>query len=82
MSTATAVRRCDPGATERSLFDEAMGGEPNRTTLEELIACVWEGLAVRGTSACPICGAEMEARYGVHARPVDGRCSSCGTTLA
>jgi hypothetical protein len=78
VSTATAIRRCDPGATERSLFDETMGGEP---TLEELIAGVWEGLAVHGTSSCPVCGAEMEARYGVHARPVDGRCASCGTTI-
>ena len=79
MSAATAVRRCAPAATERSLFDEAMGGEP---TLAELIAGVWEGLAVHGTSSCPVCGAEMEARYGVHARPVDGRCASCGSTLA
>jgi hypothetical protein len=82
VSAATVVRRCAPAATERSLFDEAMGGEPNRTTLEELIAGVWEGLAVHGTSSCPVCGAEMEARYGVHARPVDGRCASCGSTLA
>ena len=79
MSSATALRHCAPGATERSLFDEAMGGEP---TLEELIAGVWEGLAVHGTSSCPVCGAAMTARYGVHARPVDGRCATCGATLA
>jgi hypothetical protein len=82
VSAATVLRRCTPGATERSLFDEPMGGESNRTTLEELIAGVWEGLAVRGTSSCPVCGAAMEARYGAHARPVDGSCASCGATLA
>lgn len=79
MSPATVVRRCTPGAAERSLFDEPMGGEP---TLAELIAGVWEGLAVRGTSSCPVCGAVMQARFGAHARPVDGRCAACGTTLA
>jgi hypothetical protein len=78
VSAATVIRRCTPGATERSLFDEAMGGEP---TLEDLIAGVWEGLAVRGTSSCPGCGAELAARFGAHSRPVDGRCTSCGATL-
>jgi hypothetical protein len=82
VSAATVIRRCPPEATERSLFDEPMGGEHNRTTLEELIAGVWEGLAVRGISSCPVCGAAMEARYGAHAQPVDGRCVSCGATLA
>jgi hypothetical protein len=82
VSTATVIRRCTPGATERSLFDGPMGGGSDGTTLEELIAGVWEGLAVRGTSSCPVCGAAMEARYGAHARPVDGRCTSCGATLA
>jgi hypothetical protein len=79
VSTATAVRRCAPEAATRPLFDEAMGGEP---TLEELIAGVWEGLAVHGTSSCPVCGAAMEARFGAHAGPVDGRCTSCGATLS
>jgi hypothetical protein len=80
VSAATAVRRCAPEATERSLFDEALGGEP---TLEEVIAGVWEGLAVHGTSSCPVCGASMKARFGAHSRqPVDGRCASCGATLA
>jgi hypothetical protein len=82
MSAATAVRRCAPGAAERSLFDEPMGGEPSRATLEELIAGVWEGLVVHGASLCPVCGATMKARYGAHSRPVDGRCGACGTTLA
>ena len=79
VSSATAIGRSVPGSAERSLFDEPIGGEP---TLEELIAGVWEGLAVHGTSSCPVCGEAMEARFGAHARPVDGRCASCGATLA
>lgn len=79
MSIATIPRRCGPGARERSLFDDILGGEP---TLAELIAGVWEGLAVQGTSRCPICGGAMQARYGAHSRPVDGRCASCGATLS
>jgi hypothetical protein len=82
VTAATAIRRCTPEATERSLFDEPMGGERNRMTLEDLIAGVWEGLAARGTSSCPVCGAAMEAHHGAHAKPVDGRCASCGSTLA
>ena len=79
MSAATAFRRCTPEATEGSLFDEPTDDRP---TLGELIAGVWEGLAVRGTSSCPVCGAAMEARFGAHAQPVDGRCRACGTTLS
>jgi len=82
VSATTVVRRCAPGGADRSLFEEPIGGEPNRTTLEDLIAGVWEGLAVHGTSPCPVCGAAMQARFGAHARPVDGRCGSCGATLA
>jgi hypothetical protein len=81
VSTATPVRHSALGRSARSLFNEPMGGEPNRTTLEDVIAGVWEGLAVHGASACPVCGATMQARYWAHARPVDGRCADCGTLL-
>ena len=79
MSSATVTRGCDPGVRERSLFDDFPGGEP---MLAELIASVWEGLAVHGTSPCPVCGGAMRARYGPHSRPVDGRCAACGATLS
>jgi hypothetical protein len=82
MSTATVPWRCTPRAGERSLFDHSVDGGPNRSTLEQLIAGVWEGLAVRGTAACPVCGAAMHARFGAHSRPVDGRCAGCGATLS
>ena len=79
MSTATAPQRCAPGTREGSLFEDVVGGEP---TLEELIASVWEGLAVHGTAPCPACGATMQARYGAHSRPVDGCCAECGATVS
>jgi hypothetical protein len=56
-----------------------LGGEP---TLDELFAGVWEGLAAHQPAACPVCGSEMAPVYGVHPRPVGGRCRDCDTVLA
>jgi hypothetical protein len=50
-------------------------------TLDELIAALWQGLDADQTVACPVCGAEMKPEYAAHARPVGGRCLSCGSTL-
>ena len=61
-----------------SLFD-VVGGEP---TLDEVIVGVWEGLAAHRIVGCPVCGEEMEPEYGAHARPIGGRCGTCGTTLS
>jgi hypothetical protein len=52
-----------------------------RDTLDELIVSVWEGLRTNGHVACPLCGEDMKPEYGVHARPVGGRCSGCGSTV-
>ena len=59
------------------LFD-ALGGEP---TLDQLLVGVWEGLAAHRDVRCLACGGEMTPEYGVHARPIGGRCGSCATTL-
>lgn len=56
-----------------------LGGEP---TLGELITGVWEGLVAHRAVGCPICGAEMRPVYGVHALPIGGRCTGCGTELS
>jgi hypothetical protein len=61
-----------------SLFG-GVGGEP---TLDELIAGVWEGLAVHGVVECPVCAGEMAPEYGAGARPVGGRCRDCGSVLS
>ena len=50
-------------------------------TLDELVAAVWQGLRDDQPVACLICGAEMSHEYGVHARAIGGRCSTCGASL-
>ena len=60
-----------------TLFDPV--GEEG--TLDELITAVWRGLSAHRTIACPVCEAEMRPEYGVHGRPIGGRCSGCGSTV-
>jgi hypothetical protein len=60
-----------------TLFD-LTGGEP---MLDEVLVGVWEGLAAHRVVQCVVCGDEMAPDYGAHARPIGGRCKSCGTTL-
>lgn len=50
-------------------------------TLEDLLAGVWEGLAVRARVECPWCGGHMEPQYSAQSHPVGGRCQHCRTTL-
>jgi len=50
-------------------------------TLDELMAALWKGLRGDQSVACLICGAEMSPEYGVHARAIGGRCSTCGASL-
>jgi hypothetical protein len=71
-------REGDCAASTPSLFDD-LGGEP---TLDELLAGVWEGLAAHRTMACPVCGEQMAPVYGVHAKPIGGRCGDCGSKFA
>jgi len=59
------------------LFDP-VGGE---STLDDVLARVWEGLASRAAVPCPLCGGEMEPEYRAHALPIGGRCSGCGSSL-
>jgi hypothetical protein len=60
-----------------SQFD-GLGGEP---TLDELIAGVWEGLAVHRVVECPVCEGEMVPRPGAHRDAAGGRCTGCGAEL-
>jgi hypothetical protein len=81
------------GTSLWSPMSESPYGEP---TLDDLVAGVWEELAVRGLARCPICGGEMHA--GI--TPVElvdaaglaetgeqphailrGACRDCGTEL-
>jgi hypothetical protein len=65
-------------AVAPTLFD-AVGGEP---TLDEMIVGAWEGLIAHGSVACPACQEKMDPEYGAHARPIRGRCGSCGSVLS
>jgi len=58
----------------------ADGGE--RGTLAELVARLWEEVIAEGRTACPLCGGEIMGRASAHARPTEGRCRECGTTIA
>ncbi len=51
-------------------------------TLEDVLAGVWEGLAVRAGVECPWCTGHMEPRYSAQAQPVAGRCRSCDCTIS
>jgi hypothetical protein len=64
-------------AAAPTLFDD-LGGEP---TLDDVLAGVWDGLTAHKPVACLVCGEPMTPEYGVHALPIGGRCSSCGSTL-
>jgi hypothetical protein len=64
--------------TAQTLFDE-VGGEP---MLDEVLVRVWEGLIAHRLVECPVCGAEMQPKYGAHALPIGGRCGDCGTTVS
>jgi hypothetical protein len=72
------AHRHDAREPAPSLFDD-LGGEP---TLDESLSGAWEGLAAHRHVACPVCGGDMRPEYGVHARPIGGRCQSCETELS
>jgi hypothetical protein len=72
------VDRRGIGEPAPSLFDD-VGGVP---TLDEVLSGAWEGLAAHQHAACPVCGGDMSPEYGVHARPIGGRCESCETQLS
>jgi hypothetical protein len=85
-TTATGPRLWSP-------MGQSPYGEP---TLDDLVAGVWEELAVRGLARCPLCGGEMladvtpaevadaagpgEPGEGSHAI-LRGNCGDCGTEL-
>ena len=48
-------------------------------TLDELIVSVWRACG-HVTVECPVCREEMAPEYGVHARAIGGRCSTCGSS--
>ena len=64
-------------AVAARLFDP-LDGDP---TLDEVLVSAWEGITAHRTVECPVCGGEMEPKYGAQARPAGGGCNSCGATI-
>jgi predicted RNA-binding Zn-ribbon protein involved in translation (DUF1610 family) len=50
--------------------------------LDRVLSRAWRDLSAHRSADCPMCGEAMIPRYGVHARPIGGRCASCGTELS
>jgi hypothetical protein len=65
----SAVATLERAEDARPPFDD-------RATLEGVVLGAWNGLAVEGRCACPVCGDEMT----VGERSV-GSCGSCGAEL-
>lgn len=66
------------GARPASAPEGARSAGNGGLTLEQRLTGVWEGLAVAGSAACPLCGAEMRREPG----RAEGSCGDCGSTLA
>jgi hypothetical protein len=64
--------------TRRSEGTDAYGG----LTLDDLITGVWEGLAVRDTVCCPVCGGMMVSHTADSGDVCEGGCRDCGTVLS
>lgn len=61
-----------------------LDGEGGESTLDELLAGVWERLTVHAVAICPLCDGELDR---VHPGQIPGavrrgRCRDCGTILS
>jgi hypothetical protein len=75
----------DPCCGLGGMVDTGRTDAHGRLTLDELIASVWEGLAVRGTVSCPVCAGPMALHAGEHGNQTDpliGLCTECGARLS
>jgi len=61
-----------------SLFDVSADG----STLEALVSGAWEGLSAEATTACPVCGGELVARYVPGDGIESGDCRDCHSSLS
>jgi hypothetical protein len=77
-SPVTASEAAEP----RARGTESTGDRGDGLTLEQLICGVWDEVLAEGRATCPLCGGELAARASAHARPTEGCCRDCGTTIA
>jgi hypothetical protein len=64
--------------TDVRLWDDDSGG----ATLDDLVSGAWERLAAGSSTACPVCGGELQPRWSAGAGSVGGRCGSCASELS
>ena len=88
-----AERRGTPGPTR--LFDEGqsggwegraasltLDGEGGESTLDELLAGVWERLTVHAVARCPVCQGHLGAEPAQSDARLRGRCRDCAATFS
>jgi hypothetical protein len=74
-----AVLLIEPTDEDQQLWSDARG----QATLDDVLSGAWEGLSAGAPStACPVCGGELEPRWSAGAGVVGGRCRECGSELS
>jgi hypothetical protein len=75
-----AVLLIEPTDNDLQLWNQ---DEPGAPTLDDVVSTAWEGLsAAAPTSACPVCGGDLQPRWSAGAGVVGGRCRDCGSELS
>ena len=74
-----AVLLIEPTDEDLQLWDEEHGSP----TLDDVVSTAWEGLAAAApTTACPVCGGDLQPRWSAGAGVVGGSCRDCGSELS
>lgn len=85
LERTVSSRRERPGSEPCAVGEtlDGMRGAHGRFTLDELIVGVWEDLAVRAATRCPVCSGPMvQQEDGAAAGRLLGLCGSCGARLS
>jgi hypothetical protein len=74
-----AVLLIEPTDADLQLWKDERG----EATLDDVLSGAWEGLhAAASSTACPVCGGELQPRWSAGAGVVGGRCRDCGSELS
>ena len=74
-----AVLLIEPTDADLQLWKDERG----EATLDDVLSTAWEGLsAAPSSTACPVCGGDLQPRWSAGAGIVGGRCRDCGTELS
>jgi hypothetical protein len=74
-----AVLLIEPTDADLQLWKDERG----EATLDDVVSGAWEGLsAATSSTACPVCGGDLQPRWSAGAGVVGGRCRDCGSELS